>query len=415
MSESGRCNRHDTYIDIPDSVRLPHFMLADGSTNGEKDSTAWDSDYKLVLQSVVCHRGTDLENGHYISFARVAPKLLTDNRRHDLDPPPDYEEAVWARFDDLDTSSAGRVSYVDDIKEALKQEMPYLLFYQVVPMVDAPSTDNAEPGPPSYEDFRTSAEFSRKPPKLHTGGATSWRNEIDFGDTPSMASLSVQTPTTKPQSKRFSGEVERARKSQDGRSCYSRASSIYEDSRRQSMNLTDSLPNTPDAKGSPLMGAADETTASRFSRAAAIFTKGKQSRPASQTGENRITSAMRNFGLIGRPSKEQLVDRPPPFSLNPDIVAYEASEEQEANKGERRSSEFSRDSERLPVETENPTPNGKERPSKSKLKGRPKEKLRKEKGKEKSREKTKEKERADSSKSDDSKADEQPERECTVM
>lgn len=106
MTESGLPKRHNTFIDIPDSLRLPHFMLADDKSVPEEDGKGLNTEYKLVLQSVICHRGDSLQSGHYISFARVAPKLLTDNRRHDFDPPPDYEEAQWVQFDDLDIENS---------------------------------------------------------------------------------------------------------------------------------------------------------------------------------------------------------------------------------------------------------------------------------------------------------------------
>ncbi|UZP44657.1 hypothetical protein NXS19_012469 [Fusarium pseudograminearum] len=163
MTESGQPKRHNTFIDIPDSLRLPHFMLAD-EPKAEEDMNVLNTDYKLVLQSVICHRGDSLQSGHYVSFARVAPKLLKDNRRHDFDPPPDYEEAQWVKFDDLQIES--RVTYVDDIRTALKEEMPYLLFYQVMPMVEVapPSVDDTETEPPSYNDSKVSIEL---PPPLH--------------------------------------------------------------------------------------------------------------------------------------------------------------------------------------------------------------------------------------------------------
>jgi uncharacterized UBP type Zn finger protein len=71
FSAKGEPMRQNTYIDIPDSLRLPRFMLADGSTDeeGENSTTALTGDYKLVLQSVICHRGESLSSGHYISFA----------------------------------------------------------------------------------------------------------------------------------------------------------------------------------------------------------------------------------------------------------------------------------------------------------------------------------------------------------
>ena len=94
MTEQGVPIRQNTLIDIPISMRLPHFMVVD-DVRADQDSNGLSQEYKLDLQSVVCHRGDSLHSGHYIAFARVAPKLLTDNRRHDSDPPPDYEEAQW--------------------------------------------------------------------------------------------------------------------------------------------------------------------------------------------------------------------------------------------------------------------------------------------------------------------------------
>lgn len=116
MTESGQPRRLNTFIDIPDSLRLPHFMLV-GAPDLEENGLR--TEYKLVLQSVVCHRGGSLQSGHYIAFARAAPKLLTDSRRHDLDPPPDYEEAQWVLFDDLETENW--VAFVDNIKRSLRR------------------------------------------------------------------------------------------------------------------------------------------------------------------------------------------------------------------------------------------------------------------------------------------------------
>ncbi|KAF4120523.1 Ubiquitin carboxyl-terminal hydrolase, partial [Geosmithia morbida] len=321
VTESGQPQRHNTYIDIPDSLRLPRFMLAGGSGSGheDRDGPVLDTEYKLVLQSVICHRGDNLQCGHYFSFARVAPRVLTDNRRLDIDPPPDYEEAQWVKFDDLEVDQ-GRVTYVENIKQALKEAMPYLLFYQVVPMVDAPSSDGTAPEPPSYDDFR--AEVANL-----DGSKDITKN----GDVPPAASSdTLQSPTSKPPSIRFSTEMERRSKSSDmttaagGQSLFTGLLGQIE-SRRQSMNLTDSAAatpaRTPEWQQSPLAGPVDETTASRLSRAAARF-KGRQSRPPSQSGENRVSSAMsRVAGLMIRPSRDSLskdgaMAEPPALSIS---------------------------------------------------------------------------------------------------
>ncbi|KAK5993363.1 hypothetical protein PT974_06793 [Cladobotryum mycophilum] len=311
MTESGLPKRHNTFIDIPDSLRLPHFMLADGPTM-EEDSHGLNTEYKLVLQSIVCHRGDSLQSGHYVAFARVAPKLLTDNRRHDFDPPPDYEEAQWVKFDDLNLEN--RVSFVDDIRESLKFEMPYLLFYQVVPMVDAacPSSEGTEIEPPSYNEARVSIEIPRIGTSDGPSAGQGHGLETCFED-PTIAEIN-RLGHSKPPSIRLSAEVDRPSRSfLQGLGFGSNNDAGPGGSRRQSVTFSDSANSavtpaiTPDAQ-SPVITPIDEpTTASRLSRAASRFTLGRQSRPVSQSGEGRLSSTMTRLGFI-KPSKEPLAD-----------------------------------------------------------------------------------------------------------
>lgn len=358
MTETGLPKRHNTYIDIPESMRLPHFMLADGP-HIEEETNGLATEYKLVLQSIVCHRGDSLQSGHYISFARVAPKLLTDNRRHDFDPPPDYEEAQWVRFDDLDIGR--RVTFVDDIKESLKVEMPYLLFYQIVPMVDAPCpTESTEGRPPSYDESKKSLEILRsttsdETPSSSTHGLITHHEHQASASTQALvahppheqpasastqalvshhehkASASTQALAThhehqasastgrlgqsKTPSIRLSAEVERpSRKWLEGISMNFGGSYVESViSRRQSVALTDSAVHTPSITpdaGSPAMAPVDEPTSSRLSRAASRFNLGKQSRPASQSGEGRISLNLSRFGGLIKTSKEPLPEPP---------------------------------------------------------------------------------------------------------
>lgn len=297
MTESGQPKRHNTFIDIPSSLRLPHFMLA-GGPKLEEDLYGLSTEYKLVLQSVVCHRGDSLQSGHYISFARVAPKLLTGNRRHDFDPPPDYEEAQWVKFDDLETES--RITYVDDIKHALKAEMPYLLFYQIVPMVDnmpRTSTDGTETNPPSYNESKKSLELTSDLSSSAFGRLTGNHREdlqaVDLG------------PRSKPPSIRLSAEIDRPRGTFDPSWVSSHTGSTPNASRRESMANTDSPGGM-----SPVITPSDESTASRLSRAASRFALGRQSRPQSQSGEGRISFSMTRLGGLMKSSKEPLNEPP---------------------------------------------------------------------------------------------------------
>jgi hypothetical protein len=81
------------------------------------------------------------------------------------EPNSSPHEALWLRFDDL---ARDRISYVD-IHQALKDEVPYLLFYQVQPIDDDPVSERGDP--PTYDEViieqASTAELSR----ITTGSA----------------------------------------------------------------------------------------------------------------------------------------------------------------------------------------------------------------------------------------------------
>ncbi|KAK6071659.1 ubiquitin carboxyl-terminal hydrolase [Seiridium cupressi] len=289
VDENGVPKRQNTYIDIPDSLRLPHFIVDER----DAEESGLSHEYKLVLQSIVCHRGDSLHSGHYISFCRVAPKLLTDNRRHDSDPPPDYEEAQWVKFDDLATEN--RIAPVDDIKQSLKEEMPYLLLYQIVPIVDvtASSTDGTDAEPPSYDDTALQLKVSQ----------ASERPAISRQASSYFDNLSTLPSTNA--SIRFSSELERP-----SRRSFADEEGFLGVSRRGSVAIDTSVgpspSGTPFDGPSPIVTPSEETTAQRLSRAAAKFrSSGSKSRPQSQAGEGRISLTMsRLSGRLARAGKE---------------------------------------------------------------------------------------------------------------
>lgn len=264
-------------------------MLADGASTQTDDSFS-APDFKLVLQSVICHRGDSLQSGHYISFSRAAPKVLTSNRRHNFDPPPDYEEAQWVKFDDLEEP---RVSYVDNIKKSLTEEMPYLLFYQVVPMVEVacPSTDGTATGPPSYQESKNSLE-------------------MQISQAATEGSLSF---LSKPPSIRLSMDNERPTVETLDRSARPSVSgSVPAESRRDSAIFTASSAATPimtpartPEAHSPIISPSDSRTP-RLSRAASRFNLGRQSRPTSQSGEGRISLTISRLGGLMKQNREAL-------------------------------------------------------------------------------------------------------------
>lgn len=128
---SGQATRRGTYIDIPLEIGVPNFVSDD---NMQEDGPL-AGNFRLMLQSVVCHRGMSVTSGHYVTLCRGqasnAHHQHFQAERRDSDGSADIEDP-WMRFDDL---ARERVSFVD-IHEALRQETPYLLFYQVVPIGD---------------------------------------------------------------------------------------------------------------------------------------------------------------------------------------------------------------------------------------------------------------------------------------
>ncbi len=134
---NGKAIRRDTPIDIPTEIGLPHFIQDDSMS---EDGPAFGN-FKLSLQSAVCHRGNSVNSGHYVSLVR-SHEQESDESSADK----------WMRLDDI---AKERVAFVD-VQEFLRKESPYLLFYQVQPIDDEPgnsadslkSTDGE--GPPSY-------------------------------------------------------------------------------------------------------------------------------------------------------------------------------------------------------------------------------------------------------------------------
>ncbi|KAI9805126.1 MAG: hypothetical protein M1825_000960 [Sarcosagium campestre] len=120
---NGSALKLDTYVDIPLEIGLPPFIQDD---NLGDDGPLYGN-FKLLLQSVVCHRGKSVGSGHYISLVRMpgnadAPRMSTS---HD-----GASEQDWVLFDDL---AHERVTAVD-VNATLRKESAYLLFYQVVPV-----------------------------------------------------------------------------------------------------------------------------------------------------------------------------------------------------------------------------------------------------------------------------------------
>ena len=147
MLANGTAVKRTTRIDIPLEIGLPHFIQDDDMT---EDGPAFGN-FKLSLQSVVCHQGISTESGHYVSLVRSP------------DPDPDVEDR-WMRFDDL---AGERVTYTN-VETFLLQESPYLVFYQVIPIE-------------SESSGRVSQEVDGDQPPAYSESDVSRDSKVDSG------------------------------------------------------------------------------------------------------------------------------------------------------------------------------------------------------------------------------------------
>jgi hypothetical protein len=198
MTSEGVGTRLDTYIDIPLEIGLPHF-ISEECGHGNEGFEPNFTNFKLSLQSVICHRGKSLDAGHYIALVRgEAPNAATHTQVNgEAGSSQAQSESPWLRFDDL---AKERITNVD-IHQALKDECPYLLFYQVRPVDDE---EDERGNPPTYDEATTDQsvfELSR----VATGSAATDASASSYGlpkdaskDTLISDSNPISTPAVLP-------------------------------------------------------------------------------------------------------------------------------------------------------------------------------------------------------------------------
>ncbi|KAI6715009.1 ubiquitin C-terminal hydrolase [Diplocarpon mali] len=284
--------RINTPVDIPLDIRLPHFLEDE---RDEVDGSQFAREYKLSLQSFVCHRGNTTSSGHYVSYIRgTSPIVDGDSRSNrklsNANRPPGYSEERWIRCDDL---AAPRIDTVD-IEDSLQREMPYLLFYQIQPYdsVSPPETE-----PPSYNE--SAFQLNQSNLDINIQSSTSLNKEQGYFDRP----REEMTPSI-----RFSGESSRPGTSRhslnlpEDQSGFRRGSLPFTENSTASTGSIQgtSAPVTPSEENT-------ETAGQRISRVAHKY-RANKSRPTSQSGEirieNRISATFSRLNLMK--SKEQL-------------------------------------------------------------------------------------------------------------
>ncbi|KAI9677453.1 MAG: hypothetical protein M1817_006407 [Caeruleum heppii] len=171
VAANGASSRLNTKVDIPLEIGLPHFIQDENPSEAGHPV----GNFKLSLQSVVCHRGTSVDVGHYIALVRGQAQNAANASADvtDEDHSSSGTTDRWMRFDDL---AGDRVTYVD-IERALQEESPYLLFYQVQPIGGEP-----EPPPPPYSetmDDGTKEEGNGSAPGSARISGYDWSRKLD--------------------------------------------------------------------------------------------------------------------------------------------------------------------------------------------------------------------------------------------
>lgn len=288
MLPNGAPKRLDTFIDIPLDIGLPHFV----SDEQMAEEGPLFGNFKLVLQSVVCHRGVSVDSGHYIALVRANMTKRPGTSKSDDDQIPD----TWLRFDDLSTPRVAEI----DIKKALREESPYLLFYQVQPIDeelalrgDPPSYDEAKFGLPSVD-----------PSKETLASTTTDVDTIGEWDRVTAVDVHPESVTSEEPGGRISMSSNR------------RSSVAVEDleSSMHSISRGRTQPSTPDEQKTGFLSASR-----RGSRI--WLSGGTRSRPSSPSGENRLSITLSR--LTGRGSKDKLQTTEAPATEEPIIVIDE--------------------------------------------------------------------------------------------
>lgn len=288
MLPNGAPKRLDTYIDIPLEIGLPHFI----SDDRMQEEGPLFGNFKLVLQSVVCHRGVSVDSGHYISLVR-GDCHERPNASHSEE---NETHAPWLRFDDL---SNPRVAEVD-IKKALREESPYLLFYQVQPIDEALASRG---DPPSYSE--TQVELPFVDPSRETLVSTT-TGEVDAGG--EWEKMTLQDAHA--ESNQTDEPIGRSSMSSNPRS-----SVVFDDidGTLQNVSRGRTAPPTPEEQKTGFLSASR-----RNSRTWMSGMSGSKSRANSQTSENRLSVTISR--LTGRASKDKLQAAESALADDPVIV-----------------------------------------------------------------------------------------------
>ncbi|KZF22536.1 cysteine proteinase [Xylona heveae TC161] len=294
MQPNGRPTRLNTYVDIPLEIGLPHFIQDDRM---DEDAPLFGN-FKLCLQSVVCHRGSSLDSGHYVSLVRGEAPNAEELSKDSLSL--ECPEERWMRFDDL---ARERVKFID-IKKALREETPYLLFYQVQPIEeetdDTPPYDHEHDRPPSYSEHGHSHDYYDSYNHHSTDRHNQSQNR-DWG-TGSLTLSDVREGVTEDyQSRNPSFELTNYDADPRGRTSWS-------SDRRRSIQFDQSSLQVPSGAITPSEETPGDASVPSRSGSKTLKSPSK-SRPPSQSGERTFAGTISR--LSARLSRDKLATAEP--------------------------------------------------------------------------------------------------------
>lgn len=118
-TDSLLAHRSKRRIVIPPIMNLPLFVADDVDDDAS-------GDYCLILESAVCHRGTSISLGHFVSAVRKDCKNISQTEDEAL-------KATWYLYDDMKKDKRVVEKLFHDLFDS---EWPYMLFYRLVPNGD---------------------------------------------------------------------------------------------------------------------------------------------------------------------------------------------------------------------------------------------------------------------------------------
>lgn len=124
--ENDKANRLSKKVIIPPIINLPPFVADDNDDNKSSHN------YKLILESAICHRGTSITSGHFVSAVRK------NYHRINMSDTEAYN-ASWYLYDDMHKPKVIEKSF----KELFSAEWPYILFYRLVTIEESVSSNNS--------------------------------------------------------------------------------------------------------------------------------------------------------------------------------------------------------------------------------------------------------------------------------